>query len=292
MNRLITGGTGFIGSHISGTLRASSETLNLLDFPGTLEFFQTNEISSVVHCAANISSAQKMKENHHTFLVKNLLIDLHVLEASRITKVQNLITLGSISGLLANADGYIDESCLTSGPASSVNYGYNTEKYFQPYILGAYQMDFKLNYKTILLSNCYGPGSVIEEDAPLVSSLVFRILRAKHQDINLDLYGTGEDLRNLTYVGDLDAIINQHLGNSGNVEPVIIASPYILKIRDIAEMIAGILNYDRKINFVDYSSNLRPVNKICRNDKLMKLGYRIEWTAPEQGLLQTLKDYT
>jgi len=81
MNRLITGGTGFIGSHISGTLRASSETLNLLDFPGTLEFFQTNEISSVVHCAANISSAQKMKENHHTFLVKNLLIDLHVLEA-------------------------------------------------------------------------------------------------------------------------------------------------------------------------------------------------------------------
>jgi len=292
MNRLITGGTGFIGSHISGTLRASSATLNLLDFPGTLEFFQTNEISSVVHCAANISSAQKMKENHHTFLVKNLLIDLHVLEASRITKVQNLITLGSISGLLANADGYIDESCLTSGPASSINYGYNTEKYFQPYILGAYQMDFKLNYKTILLSNCYGPGSVIEEDAPLVSSLVFRILRAKHQDIDLDLYGTGEDLRNLTYVGDLDAIINQHLGSSGNVEPVIIASPYILKIRDIAEMIAGILNYDRKINFVDYSSKLRPVNKICRNDKLMKLGYRIEWTAPEQGLLQTLKDYT
>jgi GDP-L-fucose synthase len=292
MNRLITGGTGFIGSHISGTLRASSETLNLLDFPGTLEFFQTNEISSVVHCAAHISSAQKMKENHHTFLVKNLLIDLHVLEASRITKVQNLITLGSISGLLANADGYIDESCLTSGPASSINYGYNTEKYFQPYILGAYQMDFKLNYKTILLSNCYGPGSVIEEDAPLVSSLVFRILRAKHQDIDLDLYGTGEDLRNLTYVGDLDAIINQHLESRGNVEPVIIASPYILKIRDIAEMIADILNYDRKINFVDYSSKLRPVNKICRNDKLMKLGYRIEWTAPEQGLLQTLKDYT
>jgi len=292
MNKLITGGTGFIGSHISGSLRVSSGDLDLLDFPKTLEFFENNEISSIVHCAANISSAQKMKENHHTFLIKNLLIDLHVLEASRITKVNNLIVLGSISGLLANTDGYIDESCLASGPASSINYGYNIEKYFQPYLLGTYQMDFELNYKSILLSNCYGPGSVIEEDAPLVSSLVFRILRAKEQDVDLDLYGTGEDLRNLTYVGDLDGIVSQHLESSSNIDPVIIASPYILKIRDIAEIIASILKYDRKINFVDYSSNSQPVNKICRNDKLMKLGYFIEWTSPEQGLIQTLKDYT
>lgn len=292
MNKLITGGTGFIGSHLSGSLRASSETLDLLDFPGTLEYFEINKISSVVHCAAYISSAQKMKENHHTFLIKNLLIDLHVLEASRITKVQNLIMLGSISGLLANSDGYIDESCLASGPASSINYGYNVEKYFQPYILGAYQMDFNLNYKTILLSNCYGPGSLIEEDAPLVSSLVFRILRAQQQDVDLDLYGTGEDLRNLTYVGDLNGIVNQHLDSTGNDDPIIIASPYILKIRDIAEMIASILKYDKKINFEDYSRDAKPVNKICRNDKLMKLGYHIEWTPPEQGLRQTLKDFT
>lgn len=291
MNKLITGGTGFIGSHLSGSLRASSETLDLLDFPGTLEYFEINQISSVVHCAANISSAQKMKKDHHTFLIKNLLIDLHVLEASRVTKVQNLITLGSISGLLAKSDGYIDESCLASGPASSINYGYNVEKYFQPYILSAYQMDFNLNYKTILLSNCYGPGSLIEEDAPLVSSLVFRILRAQQQDVDLDLYGTGEDLRNLTYVGDLNGIVIQHLESTGNVDPIIIASPYILKIRDIAEMIARILKYDRKINFVDYSRDARPVNKICRNDKLMTLGYNIEWTPPERGLRQTLKDF-
>ena len=292
MNKLITGGTGFIGSHLSGSLRASSGTLDLLEFPGTLEYFEKNEISSVVHCAANISSAQKMKENHHTFLIKNLLIDLHVLEASRITKVQNLITLGSISGLSANSDGYIDESCLASGPASAINYGYNVEKYFQPYILSAYQMDFNLNYKTILLSNCYGPGSVIEEDAPLVSSLVFRILRAQQQDVDLDLYGTGEDLRNLTYVGDLDGIVNQHLESSANVDPIILASPYIMKIREIAEMIGSILKYNRKINFIDYSRNVRPVNKICRNNKLMELGYHIEWTPPEQGLRQTLNDFS
>jgi GDP-L-fucose synthase len=291
MTKLITGGTGFIGSHITGSCRVDSRNFDLLDFPSTLEFFESNEISSVVHCAANISSALKMKENHHTFLIKNLLIDLNVLEASRITEVQNLVTLGSISGLLANKDGYIDETCIASGPASSVNYGYNIEKYFQPYIIEAYQMDFNLNYKTILLSNCYGPGSALEEDAPLVSSLIFKILRAKQLDVDLDLYGTGEDLRNLTYVGDLDKIIIQHLENSKNLDPVIVASPYILKIREITEMIASILRYDKQITFVDYSSDLIPVNKICRNDKLMELGYHFEWTPPEQGLRQTLIDH-
>lgn len=290
--KLITGGTGFIGSHINGTTRINSSNLNLENFELTLDYFQKNDFTSVVHCAAKISSAIKMKENHHKFLIKNLVMDINVLEAARISGVQNLITLGSISGLLPREDGFIDESCLALGPSSRINYGYNVEKYIQPYLISAYQMDFQLNYKTVLLSNCYGPGSVIAEDAPLVASLAYRILQAREKDVDLDLYGTGEDLRNLTYVGDIDAIISQHLENSFNLEPVILASPYILKIREIAEVIAKILRYDRKINFLDYSSKTKTVNKICKSDKLMGLGYRINWTPPEQGLLETLERYT
>lgn len=289
--KLITGGTGFIGSHINGTTRVNSSSLNLENFQPTLEYFQKNKFTSVVHCAAKISSAIKMKENHHTFLIKNLIMDINVLEAARISGVQNLITLGSISGLLPRNDGFIDESCLALGPSSKINYGYNVEKYFQPYLIDAYQRDFKLNYKTVLLSNCYGPGSVIGEDAPLVASLAYRILQAREQDVDLDLYGTGEDLRNLTYVGDIDEIISQHLENSFNLEPVILASPHILKIREIAELIAKILSYDKKINFRDYSSKTKTVNKICINDKLMGLGYQIDWTPPEPGLLKTLEGY-
>jgi GDP-L-fucose synthase len=153
-------------------------------------------------------------------------------------------------------------------------------------------MDFKLNYKTILLTNCYGPGSVIQEDAPLVAALAFRILQARERDEDLDLYGTGEDLRNLTYVGDIDGIIIQHLENTSALDPIILASPYILKIREIAELIARILRYEKNINFIDYSSKSESLNKICRNDKLMALGYQIDWTPPERGLVETLRMYT
>jgi len=291
MGKLITGGNGFIGSHISGDLRPSSRNLNLLNFQQTLEYFKANDFTSVVHCAANISSAVKMKENHHRFLIENLSMDINVLEAARISGVQNLIALGSISGLKSNSDGFIDESCFDLAPSSTVNYGYNVEKYFQPYLMRAYQMDFELNYKSILLSNCYGPGSVIAEDAPLVSSLVFRILKARELDVDLALYGTGEDLRNLTYVGDLDNIVIQHLGNTENIDPLIIASPYVLKIRDMTEIIARILNFDKRIIFEDYSTNSTVNNKICKNDKLMEIGYQIDWTPPELGLELTLREF-
>lgn len=291
MTKLITGGTGFIGSQLTGSTRLNSSEINLEDFNQTLNYFEANHFKEVVHCAAKISSALKMKENHHTYLIQNLIMDLNVLEAARRTGVQNLVTLGSISGLLPREDGYIDESCFSFGPSKNVNFGYNVEKYFQPFLLDAYQMDFNLNYKTVLLANCYGPGSVIEEDAPLVASIAFKVLQARERDTDVKLYGTGEDLRNLTFVGDIDAVITQHLQNLNSVDPVILASPYILKVREIAELIAKTLKYERTISFVDYSSQSKAVNKICRNDKLMALGYKIQWTPPDQGIFVMLKDY-
>ena len=289
MRTLITGGAGFIGSSLSGTHRIVSREPNLLNYIETESYFAKNSFSNILHCAANISSAQIMKRNHHVYLIENLQIDLNVLEASRVTKVDNLLVIGSISGLKPNSKGVIDEECLIEGPATSINYGYNFEKFIQPYLVETYQKDFGLNYKSVLLSNCYGPGALLKDDAPLVSSLISQILRARSLDIDLNLYGTGEDLRNLTYLGDLDLVFKQHMTNSKNTEPIIVASPYILKIREIVEIITDLLKFSNKIEFTEYDSNSTRNNKICSNNKLMSLGYEVKWTSPEEGLRITIE---
>ena len=51
---LVIGGTGLVGSHISGDLKPTRDELDLLDIESVRRFFREHEFNTIVNCAGNV----------------------------------------------------------------------------------------------------------------------------------------------------------------------------------------------------------------------------------------------
>ena len=89
---LITGGSGLVGSSLSGGMKPSSKELNLLSPVSTIEWFEDKSPKRVVHCAGRVGGIKANMEKKATFFRENILMSLNLLEACRVYKVEKVVS--------------------------------------------------------------------------------------------------------------------------------------------------------------------------------------------------------
>ena len=263
MNILLTGGSGFIGSHLSNELlKDDKNKLIIVDnlLTGNLENIQ-NLLDS-----KNITFIEHDVQDHID-IDEKLDYVLHLASAaSPVAYTENPIntlkagSLGTINTLgLArkhNAEYFLASTSEVYGdplisPQNEEYWGnvnpngersmYDEAKRFAEAATATYARSYNLKTKIIRIFNTYGPNMQLN-DGRVVTNLIVQALNNE----DLTIYGDGTQTRSFSYVSDTVAGIIAMM-NSRHYEVFNIGNPYEMTVEELAETILELTDSKSKI---------------------------------------------
>jgi UDP-glucose 4-epimerase len=216
MRTLVTGGAGFIGSHVADALLADGNEVTVLDDlshgrPGRVKpdvavhkatIADAGALTAIVervrpdvicHLAAQIDVRVSVGSPAEDAAI-NVIGTVNVLEAARTVgaRVVFASTGGAIYGGGAAVPSSEDER-----PAPEAPYG--TAKYCAEQYLGLYNRLHGTTHTALRLANVYGPRQDPTGEAGVVAIFCGRALRGERATV----YGDGRQTRDYVYVGDV-----------------------------------------------------------------------------------------
>ncbi|MDP8259729.1 MAG: SDR family oxidoreductase [Candidatus Gygaella obscura] len=265
---LVTGGAGFIGSHIVERLVKQNHTVKVLDnfvsgkeenlspFLDKIELIKGDIRDEVVlskavkgcdyilHQAA-LRSVPKSMSNPQEYHDVNVTGTLKVLLAARDAKVKRVV-FASSSSVYGETNKFPQKEDFTTEPISP----YATTKLLGEYYCNLFAKSFGLDTFCLRYFNVFGPRQSLESlYAVVVPKFITSILDGK----SCPVHGDGSQSRDFTFVGNVvDANIKAALCESPlKGESVNIASGRDYTVLELIKIINQILNTDIKPDFID-----------------------------------------
>lgn len=221
MRILVTGGAGFIGSHLTERLLGEGHRVRVLDnlstgkrenlpsHPG-LEFVEgdiraqddameaVSGIDAVYHLAA-VASVQASVDDPRGTHESNFVGTLNLLEAARRHRVQRFLYASSAAVYGDNADLPVGEEATTK-PLSP----YAADKLAGEHYLDFYGRKFGLAGTAFRFFNIYGPR---QDPSSPYSGVISIFVDRMRQGRPVTIYGDGRQTRDFVYVGDLAELL-------------------------------------------------------------------------------------
>jgi nucleoside-diphosphate-sugar epimerase len=305
MKILVTGGAGFIGTNLSESLKKAGHDVIALDNLSVSDHnvsklgsagaqFVKAEIADydailphfagvdVVYHLAAMNRAQRSIENPRAANAANITGTLNVLEAMRAHKVPRIIFISS-SSVYTGREGALKEDGPLAPP-----HPYGVGKLAGEHYVRIYGELFGIKWTTLRLFSVYGPYQLGDIDK---AGAVAKFIHFAHTGKPLPIYGSGDALRNFTFVGDVVRCLMLALEKETAVNQVInVANPKEVSVKGLAEIVlketasdVGILNEpalkgDPERNFPDTSK------------AKSLLGYEPE-VSVEEGVRRTIEWY-
>jgi len=216
MKVLITGGAGFIGSHIADGMLAAGHEVVVLDnlssgkrenVPAGAAFVEADIRSeeasravrdggfdAVVHQAAQIDVRKSVADPRFDADV-NLLGMLNLLEAASAGGVKRFLFASSGGACYGEQDVYPAPETHPTRPVSP----YGASKAAGELYLGYYGFEKKLSWCALRYANVYGPRQDPHGEAGVVAIFTGRCLK----DEACTIFGDGAQTRDYVYVGDV-----------------------------------------------------------------------------------------
>lgn len=312
MRILVTGGAGFIGSHLCDRLLAEGHTVVVVDnlVTGSIEnithlagredfafihhdvsnfIFVPGEIDSVMHLASPASPNPNSPYGYLQLPIQTLKVGaLGTHNALGVARAHDCpFLLASTSEVYGDPKehpqketyfGHVDPV----GPRSV----YDEAKRFAEAITMAYHRYHNLDTHIARIFNTYGPRMRLD-DGRVVPNFICQALAGKP----LTIYGDGSQTRSFCYVDDLvDGLVKLLFSNE--TLPVNIGNPTEMTILELAEAINEIVGNPAGVTFMpDARAPADPQRRkpdITRAEKL--LGWK-PTTDLETGLRKTIDDF-
>jgi GDP-L-fucose synthase len=271
--------------------------LDLTDRGSVLEFFHQEMPEYVFLAAAKVGGILANDTYPADFISENLKIQTSVIDASYHSGVRRLLFLGSSCIYPKLAPQPIKEEYLLTGPLEPTNRAYALAKIAGIEMCWSYNRQFGTQYLAAMPTNLYGPGDNFDlNGSHVLPALMRKVYEAKRAgQRRLVVWGSGRPRREFLYSDDLaEACV--HLLNlpeityesllAQNIAPLInIGTGYDLTIRELAELVARILEFDCELEF-DTSRQDGTPQKLLDISRIEALGWKAK-VSLEEGIRRT-----
>lgn len=294
---LVTGASGFLGTALCRDLDRIKAPHHALprDYDLRLPEETRYGISSAVHdlgVDTVVHLAYPRTQGIQTSVTSpadlahdGLLIDMNVIRACALAKVQKLICMGTTCSYPLVVPYPTDESQLLAGAPEPVNAAYGHAKRMQGALLEAYHKQYGLPYTQLILTNLYGPG---ETSGHVIPATIRKVLAAQAEGRpSIEAWGTGLATREFLYVEDAVKAIWQAYTYPPLNQGVNVGSGQEIAIRDLVAMITEYLNYPVDIHW----DATQPAGQPRRYFSHWRARTLLNWTPTTNffaGLAQTI----
>lgn len=305
MKILITGGAGFVGSHLCDKYTKEGQTVicldnflngNLMNVRHLLDFrnfklikgdildysFLENimrDVDVIFHLAAQVHVDRSYIEPKLTYEI-NVMGTQNVLEIARIHDAKKVIH-ASTSEVYGSAQYVpIDEKHPLDAP-----HPYGASKIAADRMCHAYQHTYGMNIAILRFFNIFGPRQKDLGYGGVISIFTRRVL----SNIPPVIFGDGSQRRDYTYIKDVVRAYDMVLKNDTDIsEPLNFGTGKEVSIRDLANKIIEICDKKELISPVFVEPRIGEVNRLIANANRAKqlLGWE-----PQYSLEEGLEDY-
>ncbi len=297
---LITGGGGFLGSHLVDRVRsegvepfvARHRDFDLTSAGDVLRLFETARPELVIHLAAEVGGIGANRANPGRYWYSNLMMGAHVLEQSRASGVRKLVLLGTICAYPKFAPVPFREDDLWNGYPEETNAPYGVAK--KTLLVGAqgYREQYGLDSVYLLPVNLYGPGDNFDlETSHVIPALIRKMVEAQEQGApEIVLWGDGSPTREFLYVEDCAEAIWLAAQRYDGAEPVNLGTGEELSIRGLAELVGELTGFEGEIVWDRSKPNGQPRRRLDVSRAEELFGFRAHTTLRD-GLERTIAWY-
>lgn len=303
---LVTGGGGFLGSHVVDALRARGAAAvlaprqrecDLRDADAVRRLLVASStpraLDLVIHCAALVGGIGANRARPAEFFHANLLMGTHVLHEAWRAGVGKFVSIGSVCSYPKHAPVPFREEAIWEGYPEETNAPFGLAKKMQLVQSQAYRAQYGFNAVALLAVNLYGPRDNFD---PATSHVIPALIRkacdarraaARGERPRIAVWGSGEATREFLYVEDAAEAILLAAERYDGGEPVNLGSGREIAIRDLAPRIASLVGVEAEIVWEGAYPDGQPRRCLDVSRAVREFGFRAR-TPLDEGLRRTI----
>jgi GDP-L-fucose synthase len=298
---VVTGGAGFLGTHLQRELHRRGVSPENLFVPHIEDYDLTREAdvvrvyeqmkpTVVIHLAAEVGGIGANRDNPGRFFYANMAMGLHLIEQARIRGIKKFVQIGTICAYPKFTPVPFKEDNLWNGYPEETNAPYGIAKKALLVMLQAYRQQYGLNGIFLLPVNLYGPGDNFDlQTSHVIPALIRKFCTAVERgESDVVIWGTGSASREFFFVKDAARAIAMATEKYDGPDPVNLGAGFEITIKDLVAKIRDLTGFAGKILWDTSKPDGQP--RRCLDTSRAKDLFGFEAQMPfDQGLRETIE---
>ncbi|MCK5214599.1 MAG: GDP-L-fucose synthase [Candidatus Omnitrophica bacterium] len=266
-------------------MSGSALGLDVVNQGQVFDFFQKEKPEYVFLSSPRSGGIQANIQFAAEFSYYNLMGQCNIIHAAFSNEAKKLLYYGSSCVYPKESPQPIQEKDWMSGPLEETSEPYAIAKMAGIKMCQAYRTQYGFNAIVMIPATIYGPGCEINlQMAHVLESLVGKFAMAKAKDEKeVVVWGTGQPRREFLYVGDFTKASEFLMDHYNEKDMINAGCGSDISIKELAEMIAGVADYQGQIIFDDTKPDGAP-KKLLDNSRIRQLGWE-----PRQDLREGIE---